>query len=134
MNVATAVILSCLAATEDSREVQLVRTWKAICWKESKGDPHAVNAKEHAVGIAQIRPIYVRDANRILGRQEFTLDDRTDPAKSLAMFRVVVLHYAPKGGPREWARIHNGGGSGLRKQSTVAYAEDVLRIMAEQAK
>lgn len=134
MTTVAAFLIACQLSTAGSRDAELLRTWKAICWKESRGDPRAVNRSENAVGIGQIRPIYVRDANRIAGREQFTLADRLDPLQSFAMFRTVVLHYAPKGGAWEWSRIHNGGAKGAKNSSTFGYARDVLRIMREQGK
>lgn len=129
-------VLAVLAAYQvfdaDPREIQLMATWKAICWKESRGDPRAFKKDENAAGIGQIRPIYLADANRILGWEAFRPEDRFDPGKSYAMFHVVVCHYKPRGTPAEWARIHNGGPRGWRKASTLPYAAEVLQIMAEQ--
>ena len=87
----------------------LRRAFDAVCMVESKGDPRAVNPAEQAVGIAQIRPICLRDCNRIVGRARWTLADRLDPVKCYAMFVVYVQYYAPGGGPEAWARCWNSG-------------------------
>ena len=108
--------------------------WQAITIKESGGDRYAYNEKEGAVGIAQIREIYVRDANRILRDERYNLTDRLDATKSYEMFRIVTQHYSAGGSDEEAARIHNGGPRGMFKESTIAYWEDVkviLRLLQE---
>ena len=50
----------------------------AIIQVESGGDTLAYNAKEDAVGCLQIRPIMVREVNRLVGKDSFTLDDRSE--------------------------------------------------------
>ena len=92
---------------------------------ESGGDPKAHNRDEDARGILQIRPIYVADANRILGEERFVHDDAFDPAKAWEMFQVVTDHYIRAYGYADTfetrARIHNGGGKGPRRRSTLEY-------------
>ncbi|HUS45119.1 MAG TPA: hypothetical protein VM219_03700, partial [Phycisphaerae bacterium] len=60
----------------------------AIETVESGGDPKAWKKDEDARGIIQIRPIYVADANRILGVERFKHDDAFDPVKAWQMFEV----------------------------------------------
>ncbi len=104
-----------------AQDAELWRTFCAVARVESHGDPRAYNRKENAVGIVQIRPVMLADANRIAGRQRWTLADRTNPAQSWEIFRLVCLHYQPNGTPEEWARVWNGGPSGCRKAGTRAY-------------
>jgi len=85
------------------------RLWRAVCIVESGNDPRAVGDDGLAVGIAQIQPIMVRECNRILGRDVFTLADRTDPRLSRLMFDTFTRHYGP-GKSAEWiTRAWNGG-------------------------
>lgn len=97
----------------------------AIAQVESGGDPNAYNAREDAVGILQIRPILVRDCNRILGEDRFALADRTDRAKSEEMFRVIAEHYSKGQSYEVIARRWNGGPRGETKQATAAYWQRV---------
>lgn len=112
------IIYHDLAST---REAELWKTFVAICWVESRGDPRAVGDGGLAVGIAQIHPILVQDVNRILGRQRYTLADRSSVIKSWEMFRIYSRFYHPRGTPEQWARAWNGGPSGPRKPSTLKY-------------
>jgi len=109
--------------------------WRAICAVESGGDPRAHNAREQAVGVAQIRPICVRDANRIVRSKRWSLADRYDPAKSRAIFEVYVGHYMKHyqlSGPEAAARIWNGGPQGWRRRGTLAYWRKVKARMEDQ--
>ena len=59
----------------------------AIIAVESEGDSTAVNGS--SVGVLQITPVYVSEANRILGVEKYCLDDRLSVSKSIEMFEVV---------------------------------------------
>lgn len=82
--------------------------WQAICKVESNNNPSAIGDGGKAVGIAQIWPITVMDANRI-AKKNYTLNDRFDPIKSREMFVIITEHYG-KGKSDEYkARIWNAG-------------------------
>ena len=68
---------------------------EAFAWVESKGDHMAYNEREDAVGLLQIRPIMVREANRLLGEEAFTLADRWEPLESIDIFCTVMEHLNP---------------------------------------
>ena len=103
----------------------------AIASVESEQDPNAYNQSEDAVGYLQIRPIYVRDVNRILGEDRYSLDDRWDKDKSVEMFIIYTDHYYNHYKDRidavgmceleARARMHNGGRNGWRRNSTNGY-------------
>lgn len=63
---------------------------------ESGGNPKAFNAKEQAVGILQIRPVMVKDVNRIAAPLEFSHSDAWDPGKSVRMATLYLEHYGTK--------------------------------------
>ena len=87
--------------------------WEAICQVESGGNPRAVGDNSLAVGIAQIHPVMVREANRLAGTK-YTLRDRLDPVKSKAIFTIYVEHYG-KGKSLECkAKLWNGGPQALK--------------------
>ena len=67
----------------------------AIVSVESTGKWDA-KGKNNDVGVLQITPILVRDCNRILGREKYTLADRLDSLKSVEMFNVMQKHYNPQ--------------------------------------
>jgi soluble lytic murein transglycosylase-like protein len=75
--------------------VSLVIT--ALISVESAGDANAIGDAGRAVGLLQIWPVTVAEANRLLGREVFTLADRANPSASVAMARVVLGHHARRG-------------------------------------
>lgn len=91
------------------------RSWNrlmdAIIQVESNGNPRAVSGDQ--VGCMQIRPIMVRDINRILQKRgsvkRYTLRDRYSVAKSREMFVLYQSHYNPKGSTERAIRLWNGG-------------------------
>jgi len=92
----------------------------AIIQVESGGDTLAYNSKEDAVGCLQIRPIMVREINRLLGKDSFKLKDRWSKAKSIQMFNILRSHL--KGASDEQiARTWNGGYNGKNIPETLQY-------------
>ena len=59
-------------------------------------DEKAINKKEDAVGVMQIRKIMVLDANRIIGFCKFCFSDRYNFLKSLEIFYIIQDHYNPE--------------------------------------
>ena len=93
----------------------------ALCVVESNNKADAIGDGGLAVGILQIHPIMIKDANRILRKEVYTLGDRKDPVKSRKICRVFLLHYC-KGRSLEYmARCWNGGPKGYRKKATLKY-------------
>jgi hypothetical protein len=82
--------------------------WQAICKVESNNNPRAIGDQGRAVGIAQIWPITVKDANRI-SKKNYTLNDRYDPIKSREMFVIITEHYGKGKSDETKARIWNAG-------------------------
>jgi hypothetical protein len=92
----------------------------AIIYVESRGDINAYNAKENAVGCLQIRPIMLREVNRLLGYNKYKLADRWNKQKSIEMFNVIKEH-TTNPTDEKLARNWNGGWNGYKKQSTLKY-------------
>ena len=96
----------------------------AVIHVESRGDANAHNVGEDAVGVLQIRPIMVKEVNRILRFDKYTLQDRWDKQKSIEMFNVIRQH-TPNPTNEKIARNWNGGPNGYRKKSTLKYWQKV---------
>jgi len=92
----------------------------AIIYVESKGDIKAHNISEDAVGCLQIRPIMLREVNRLLGYNKYQLTDRWNKVKSIEMFNVIKEHTTNPTNEK-LARNWNGGWNGYKKQSTLKY-------------
>jgi len=105
----------------------------AIIQVESGGDTLAYNSKEDAVGCLQIRPIMVREVNRLLGKDSFTLDDRWSKVKSIQMFNILRSHL--KGASDEQiARVWNGGYNGHNIPQTLQYWSKVKQYTQSNIK
>jgi hypothetical protein len=61
---------------------------------ESGGKAGAIGDDGRAVGVLQIHPVMVDEANRILGRREFTYQDRTDRDRSIQIAAVFLSYQA----------------------------------------
>ena len=106
----------------------------ALILVESSGNEHAYNKKENAVGCLQIRPIMVREVNRILkkqgSKQRFTKEDRWDCGKSQEMFYIWLDFHHKNSSDEMIARNWNGGPRGYKKQSTEYYWQKVQKTWA----
>ena len=69
----------------------------ALCLVESGGRAGAVGDGGRAVGILQMWPIAVREANRLAGSEQWTLADRADSGKSRAMAWITLAHHYRRG-------------------------------------
>jgi len=105
----------------------------AVMAVESNFDTMAYNSKENAAGVLQIRPIMVREVNRLLGEDKYTLKDRWSKAKSIEMFNVIRSHL--KGASdEEIARTWNGGYNGKNIPQTMQYWQKVKKYTQSNIK
>lgn len=101
----------------------------ALIHVESRGNDSAIGDRHlvgnEAVGALQIRPIMVREVNRILklkkSDKRFKLSDRFDREKTIEMFLVWKNHHHPEGNFEKIARNWNGGPKGYKKSRTEKY-------------
>ena len=93
---------------------------EAIIYVESRGNIKAHNVSEDAVGCLQIRPIMLREVNRLLGYNKYNLADRWNKSKSIEMFNVIKEHTTNPTNEK-LARNWNGGWNGYKKKSTLKY-------------
>lgn len=101
-----------LRSQEPIRDTVVIETdWsvmiRALIAVESEGNADAVNKTSGATGILQLMPIYVREANRIIGEDKYTLDDRYDVKKTLEMFEIVQGKHNPDRNIKKAIRLHN---------------------------
>ena len=82
----------------------------AIIITESRCNPQAVG-KTNDKGILQITPIYVKEANRLSGR-EYSHEDAFDIQKSLEMFEIIQNKYNPEHDVNKAIKLHNPGSNG----------------------
>lgn len=101
---------------------------EALIQVESQGNDSAIgdtHLGEPSIGVLQLRPIMVREVNRILKRQKskkrFKLKDRFSREKSIEMFWIWKNYHHPEGGFETIARNWNGGPRGYKNKRTEHY-------------
>lgn len=106
----------------------------AIGFIESSSNPNAVgdtHLPEPSVGYLQIRPIMVRDVNRILKDRgedlRYSMKDRRDSTKSTEMFKIWCNAYHQTSSFEQIARCWNGGPEGHVKSATKKYWDKIER-------
>lgn len=96
----------------------------AMIQVESRGDDSAYCASEDAVGCLQIRPIMVKEVNRICKRlgikKTYTLQDRWSRPESIQMLKIFARFYKLNSF-EDVARCWNGGPKGMTYASTEGY-------------
>ena len=102
---------------------------------ESRGNDSAFCASEKAVGCLQIRPIMLREVNRLLRRsgstKRFSLTDRWSRDKSIEIFDTWRSLSHPDDSNEVIARCWNGGPRGWKKKATIRYWEKVESYLYE---
>ena len=112
----------------------------ALILVESRGNDSAIGDRHlvgnEAVGALQIRPIMVREVNRICKRigshQRFTLKDRFDRDKSIHMFMIWREFHHVDSSPEKIARNWNGGPRGYKNPRTEKYWNKVEQQLNNQ--
>lgn len=66
----------------------------ALAWVESRWNTQALGTRQD-VGYLQLTPIMIQEANRILGEDYFSLDDRYFKERSIEIFNVVMNERNP---------------------------------------
>ena len=107
---------------------------EALIFVESRGKEDAVGDTHlgaPSIGVLQIRPIMVREVNRILKQKKsdkkFKLKDRFSRDKSIEMFMVWKNFHHPNDGFEKIARNWNGGPNGYRFKRTEYYWNKVRK-------
>ncbi len=105
---------------------------EALIQVESRGDENAVGDKHlsrPSVGVLQLRPIMVREVNRILKKhkvkKKYTLEDRYSKEKSIEMFYIWQSFHHLNDSDEVIARCWNGGPRGWKRNSTLHYWDKV---------
>lgn len=125
--------------------------FKALSWEESKNNPNAVgdrHLKNMAYGTLQIRSVYLDDVNRLAGKDvqkvwgkpSLVLEDVKNPEIARWAARVYLHSYGvryqkitgKKPDAGVYARMHNGGPNGWKKESTEAYLRSFMKILQKE--
>jgi len=93
----------------------------AIAWTESRLQTDVIGQNDD-VGIMQITPIFVREANRLQSQFVFTNACRHDPFNSILMFEIINNYLNPERCIEKAIKLHNpGGGRMYRNKVMKAY-------------
>lgn len=113
-------------------EVKPIDLVEALIIVESQGNDSAIGDTHlgaPSVGVLQIRPIMVREVNRILKLKKtklrFKLRDRFDRDKSIQMFTIWKEFHHKDSDFETIARNWNGGPNGYKRSSTLHYWKKV---------
>lgn len=109
----------CIEIEEYERELERI-AW-AIAMVESNGNPAAVNGR--CVGVLQITPVMVKEANRLLGEDLYYMSDRETVSGSIAIFGTVMAVYNPTLDVRKACRIWNPNGGEEYYQRVMSWYE-----------
>lgn len=100
----------------------------SIIQVESGGDSVAYNKLEDAIGILQLRKIYVKQANRI-SNKKYAYNDRWNKDKSIEIFKIIMDSMCPSYNLDTVAMIHNSGNiSRYNYYITTVYRNKVKEI------
>lgn len=104
----------------------------ALISVESNGNDSAIGDRhlgEPSIGVLQIRPIMVREVNRILklkkSNKRYQLKDRFDREKSIEMFMIWYEFHHKDSNYEDIARSWNGGPKGPKNPKTYSYWKKV---------
>jgi hypothetical protein len=110
------------------KQFTLAEKIQAIILTETSNGTDRYNPNEvESVGLLQIRPVMIREVNRILGYNKYQLSDRLSDKKSIEIFEVFQNHVNPSGNFEVMCRTWNGGGRGMQKTSTLKYYDRALK-------
>lgn len=102
----------------------------ALIQIESSGNDHA-RGRHGELGALQIKPIMVRDVNRIMGTS-YAHQQVTNRATSIFIANAYLSHYGRNLSDESLARLWQGGPKGHKLSSTRAYAKRVMRELERQ--
>ena len=97
----------------------------ALIQIESGGNDLA-KGRHGELGALQIKPIMVRDINRIMGTS-YTHAQVTNRATATFIAESYFAHYGRNLSDESLARLWQGGPKGLRRSFTRAYGKRVMR-------
>mgnify|MGYP001043075445 CR=1 FL=1 len=110
----------------------------ALIMVESMGNDSAigdVNLGSPSIGVLQIRPVMVREVNRILKikgtKHRFKLKDRFSREKSIEMFMVWYEFHHKDDDYERISRNWNGGPKGHKSSRTNHYWEKVSKELSK---
>lgn len=121
---------------EEETPIKIDNLIQALIIVESRGVSAAIgdtHLSKPSIGVLQIRPIMVREVNRILKlkneEHRFRLEDRYDREKSIKMFMIWKDFHHDDSDDETISRSWNGGPRGNKNPKTIRYWERVERVL-----
>ena len=118
-------------------EPEITSLIDALIEVESNGNDSAVgdtHLREPSIGVLQIRPVMVREVNRILKlkgtNHRYKNKDRFSKEKSIEMFKIWQEFHHNDSDYEEIARSWNGGPKGPKNPRTYSYWKKVEQQLA----
>ena len=102
----------------------------ALIQIESGGNDQA-RGRHGELGALQIKPILVRDVNRIMGTH-YAHQQVTNRAIASFIATAYLSHYGKNLSDESLARLWQGGPKALKRSSTRAYGRRVMRELERQ--
>lgn len=125
------LVLEKITPKESVNKEDFLKFMEAIITVESKWNKNAFCKKERALGWMQVRPILIKDVNRI-SPIKFKLDDRTVMLKNIKLFTLYSRMYQQNAlkhnNFKRLSRLWNGGPNGHRIPSTIGYWKRVNKV------
>jgi len=122
-----------------NKEIQDNKLIEALIQVESRGNDSCIGDRHlilPSIGCLQIRPVMVREVNRILKKQKDTLrfkyKDRWSRKKSIQMFYIWKDFHHTNSSDEKIARNWNGGPKGYKRKRTLQYWEKVKIEMSKK--
>jgi hypothetical protein len=122
------------------QELSNTQLVEALIQVESSGKEDCVGDKHlivPSIGVLQIRPIMVREVNRILKKlgdnKRYTNKDRYSRVKSIEMFNVWKDFHHKDHSDEVVSRCWNGGPKGWRRKKTLHYWDKVQKALKKIA-
>lgn len=118
---------------------QITDLVNALIQVESRGRDHITGdhhlGQNFAAGALQIRPIMLKEINRILKLQKkskrFKLSDRFDRQKSIEMFHIWREYHHQDSSFEKIVRNWNGGPRGYLKESTQHHWHKTQKVLSD---
>ena len=104
----------------------------ALIQIESAGNDLA-RGRHGELGALQIKPILVRDVNRLMGTS-YAHQQVTNRATSIFIANAYLSHYGKHLSDESLARIWQGGPKALKRSSSRAYGRRVMRKLSSLEK
>lgn len=105
---------------------------EAIIYVESRGDINAIGTNNDT-GVLQITPIYVAEANQIIGvKGHYTINDCFDKNKSIEIFKVVNSYHNPTRDFYKAITLHNPGAGPEYAHKIITKYNELCKIYLEK--